>query len=326
MKNFLNQQTLVITASLAFLLLGTTGTAAFASTSASSANSASAIPRGAVVTHGFVALGPSTVTPAKTVKSVWAGYGQVEKGTHAKIYGGVDGWIVPAAKCSAASANPQYTFLLSWFDGYTSSSESAFAGVELSCAVGQHGPATVTIVDPVSGYGGASAGDQITAYVADYSGSGVGSNCSGTCVVMYIVDWTTGGYIEDTLAESSIAHTSYVGVVDIGISTACSGASNICPQVQYKTMKDGSLYDTAQSVVCADNPDGTTPPYPCVQYGSTLKSNFYYYAIGATVAGATDYKFVMDSGDNGVIGAPYYAATGALQSDLASHTIKFKQA
>jgi hypothetical protein len=114
--------------------------------------------------------------------------------------------------------------------------------------------------------------------------------------------------------------------LDVGVSGSCTGVSNICPQVHYAAIKDGGLYDTTP-VVCAFNADGTSPAYPCAGYGaSPAAGTTYYYAIGAAVPGAANVKYIMNTGDLGVILAPYYTKTGALQADLASHLLKFETA
>jgi len=285
--------------------------AAFASTAH---NSASAIPAGAV-THGFTATS-SSVHPDNKVFSVWAGYGQSEKSLHT-LAAGADGWIIPKTTCNAANANPQYTFLLSWFD--YSSADSTYAGIVAICAVGQSGPATLLILDSVNSYSGVSTGDQITAFVADYT-----SGCGSPCTVMYIVDWTTGGSVLDTLAQSSLADNQFAGIVDT--ASGCSTSTGICPQVHFSRIGDGSAYDTATSVVCAFNSDGTSPAYPCAGYGAPYSGSTYFYPIGVAPSGAIHTKFIMNTGDNGVIVAPFYTKTGALLTDMASHIYKFEQA
>jgi len=307
---------------MALLLLGTTGTAAFASAPASSTNSASAIHAG-TVTHGFTAIGSPSVTPDHTVKSVWAGYGQAEKGTAANLYAGADGWIVPKTTCKATSPNLQASFLIAWLD--SGGADSTYGGLLFECAVGQTGPATIVVIDSVGSYTGVSAGDQVTVFVADESGTGATANCAGSCTYISIVDWTTSAAIVDSVAQTTFSHNSFVGVLDVATSGSCTGVGNVCPQVHFAPIKDGGLYATIP-VVCAFNADGTSPAYPCAGYGpDTLPT--YYYPIGVAPAGAVVDKFIMNTGDLGVILAPYYTHTGALSAtDHASHILKFVKA
>lgn len=308
----LKPKTIAASISLGLLLLGMSATAIFASTSTSVTQGASAVPPAEAGTHGLVAVpGPEGISPAVTDKSVWAGYGQVEKKAD-NVAAGIDGWIVPSGTCNATSPYQQDTYFLASLDG----ASGVYAGIVLYCPQGESGAAIIYAVDAMGYYSGINAGDQVTAFVA---------NTGGGSASYYIHDWTTGGVISDVSSGISFTQTAFYGIVDTG--SGCSTSNAICPQVQYSTVEDGSAYDYASTpVACNTNPDGSTPAYPCVGYGAPYSSSTYFYAIGAHVKGVTDTKFVMDTGDNGVIGAPYYTATGALQSDLASHTYKFKEA
>jgi len=269
--------------------------------------------------HGLSPLGHSNGSPDMLVYSVWAGYGQQERGSHASLTSGADGWIIPTSHCDASNPSAQYTWLLAWYDW--TASDSTPAGIQLYCAAGAHGPAQVYAYSPVSGfYTGVNAGDQVTVYMADYSDA-----CGQPCIVIYLYDWTNGFYILDYSYPSSIAHNAFAGIVDT--ESGCYTSTGICPQVHFAQIGDGTAYDNVgYSVACAFNPDGSAPAYPCAGYGDVLSSNYYYYPIGTHPAGAVDQKFILSYGDNGAYGSPYYTHTGALLGDDASHTYNFHYA
>jgi len=242
---------------------------------------------------------------------VWAGYSQVA-GLN-DLAGGVDGWVLPAANCDSASAYPQYTALLAWYDGVAGN--SFYAGVVFYCKLGQSGPAAVYFGDAFDGfYGGiASVGDEVTAYVYAYNSTSVGFR---------VTDWTTGGYLSSHWKTGSqIPYSDFDGVLDT--YAGCTTATHICPQVTFGTVNDGTAFFTSLDVVCAFNADGTVASLPCAGYRGVSIAGTYYFPIGSAsgMSSVTTSKYDMRAGDTSTDKA--FTTTGGLYTDEASHTYTF---
>jgi hypothetical protein len=249
------------------------------------------------------------------VKATAGGYGQND--TKPAVAGGVDGWIVPTGTCDASNTAGQETYLIAWYDAYTS--EPVYAGVLLYCPQGSSAAPSLYLVDLSKGvftyYTGVNAGDEVTAVVGAYN---------STTFVFHMVDYTNSASVEDYWnTGSSIPLADFNGIIDT--ASGCSTTTGICPQVDYGTADDGSAFFTAPSVACATNPGGTTPAFPCVGYGKTLSPSTHYYPIGkiSKHPAVTVLKYTMTEGDTSL--NKTFTLTGSLvYGDHASHTYTFK--
>jgi hypothetical protein len=283
-----------------------------------SASSASASPLSGVHSMTGLALVAQPAglkhTTIMQIQATAGGYGQND--TKPQVAGGIDGWIVPTGTCDPANAAEQETFLLAWYDAYTT--EPVYAGVLLYCPQGYSGAPYLYLVDLAKGaftyYAGINAGDEVTAQVGAYN---------KTTFVFHLVDYTNSASVEDYWNTGSrIPLSDFNAIIDT--ASGCATTTGICPQVNYGTADDGSFFFTAPSVACVTNKDGKTTAFPCAGYGATLGSGTTYYPIGSISdhRSVTLLEYTMVEGDTSLSGA--FTQTGKLTyGDHASHTYTF---
>jgi len=246
------------------------------------------------------------------VKATAGGYGQND--TKPQVAGGIDGWIVPTGTCDPTNTAGQETYLVGWFDAYTA--EPVYAGILLYCPQGYSGAPYDYLVDLNKGaftyYTGINAGDEVTAEVGAYN---------RTTFVFHMVDYTNSASVEDYWnTGSNIPLKDFNGIIDT--ASGCTTSTGICPQVNFGTADDGSVFFTAPKVACVA---GRTTAFPCVGYGAALSSSTTYYPVGTISRhrSVTILEYTMVEGDTSL--NTVFTLTGNLSyGDHASHTYTFE--